>query len=569
MPTYRNLSGQVYQIGPHEIGYVRTKSDGKFYEVSGAGGSPKELTDQGYGSQYWRLANKQDEYADVDDLNQFLNEGGIVSSPRYDPAAIRDYERQKEYGMDPSQEYEPPPKMAPQARPQTRIITTPDGVRHKVQVGSKAEAKYEAQLNGQAYEPEEQNARSSSRGGSSRASGDTGQDTGQMATGPQQPVYQGFPASNLQPGQRGPEVQALQSWLMAQGFSIPSGATGFYGNETKAAVTALQRSLGVDTAGNDGYYGPRTRSALQGGSQSPVEVKKQAARQMEEGEVKREEPDRLAPYGYSLAPEAEQSFKMAPAKSFSEIYNGVFDSLGLKEVKKNIDDTLKKVNALDQQLADEISDINENPWLTDGVRRSQIQKLQERFDLKRAPHASNLTLYEDIYNNGRSEARYVAEQTLNQYNQEREFQLDEIDRWVDAAEKLAEAEEKARGSSADFKSVQGGLYNIRTGEWVVPPAPKSVGGGLYDTQEEEFIVPPTPKNTPTTGTSYETLGQELRSKVGPDGYTDPYEYLRLREKAKSASEFDKRFAYLVNPLSREMVGLKTATDKSTVKNPFQ
>lgn len=159
--------------------------------------------------------------------------------------------------------------------------------------------------------------------------------------------------------------------------------------------------------------------------------------------------DMLSSYGYALTSGAQQSFQIAPAKSFQEVYNGVYKSIGLGDVKKNIDKTMKDITKLDDELAEKTADINENPWLTEGVRVSQVRKLEERYDLKRAPYASNLTTLEDIYNNGRDEARYVATQTLNQYNQERQFQMDQIQAWQDAAERLYEAQYRAQKDSSD------------------------------------------------------------------------------------------------------------------------
>lgn len=67
---------------------------------------------------------------------------------------------------------------------------------------------------------------------------------------------------NLEPGSKGDDVKQLQQWLIGQGFKIPDGATGFYGPQTKSAVSQWQSSIGLDTAGNPGYFGPRSRSAV-------------------------------------------------------------------------------------------------------------------------------------------------------------------------------------------------------------------------------------------------------------------------------------------------------------------
>jgi hypothetical protein len=84
------------------------------------------------------------------------------------------------------------------------------------------------------------------------------------------PVVSAYPTSNLQPGQTSPEVAKLQQFLISQGYSIPDGATGFYGPQTKAAVTKWQQQKGVQ-AGNDfGYWGPKSIAAATGTGTAPA-----------------------------------------------------------------------------------------------------------------------------------------------------------------------------------------------------------------------------------------------------------------------------------------------------------
>ncbi|MDD5050897.1 MAG: peptidoglycan-binding protein [Candidatus Pacebacteria bacterium] len=73
--------------------------------------------------------------------------------------------------------------------------------------------------------------------------------------------------SNLTIGSTGADVTALQTWLIANGFSIPAGATGYFGSQTQSAVAAYQTSVGITPAA--GYVGPITRAKLnEGGSVS-------------------------------------------------------------------------------------------------------------------------------------------------------------------------------------------------------------------------------------------------------------------------------------------------------------
>lgn len=70
--------------------------------------------------------------------------------------------------------------------------------------------------------------------------------------------------TNLTVGSTGADVAALQTWLMAQGYSIPalaSGAAtpGYFGSQTKTAVMAYQAANGIP---NTGFFGPLTMASV-------------------------------------------------------------------------------------------------------------------------------------------------------------------------------------------------------------------------------------------------------------------------------------------------------------------
>ena len=64
--------------------------------------------------------------------------------------------------------------------------------------------------------------------------------------------------TDLTVGSTGASVSALQTWLISKGYSIPAGATGYFGTQTKAAVAAFQTANGISPAA--GYFGPITRA---------------------------------------------------------------------------------------------------------------------------------------------------------------------------------------------------------------------------------------------------------------------------------------------------------------------
>lgn len=63
-------------------------------------------------------------------------------------------------------------------------------------------------------------------------------------------------------GSTGSDVIALQEWLIAKGFAIAAGATGYFGGQTQAALARYQASVGIVPAA--GYFGPLTRARIQG-----------------------------------------------------------------------------------------------------------------------------------------------------------------------------------------------------------------------------------------------------------------------------------------------------------------
>ncbi|MDE2040935.1 MAG: peptidoglycan-binding protein [Patescibacteria group bacterium] len=74
-----------------------------------------------------------------------------------------------------------------------------------------------------------------------------------------------LPTRDLSLGASGQDVANLQSWLMTNGYSIPSiaggGAMGYFGMQTQSALESYQRAVGLPAYG---YYGNLTRQSMNG-----------------------------------------------------------------------------------------------------------------------------------------------------------------------------------------------------------------------------------------------------------------------------------------------------------------
>lgn len=65
---------------------------------------------------------------------------------------------------------------------------------------------------------------------------------------------------DLTVGSKGDDVTCLQNALIAKGFAIPAGATGYFGGQSVAAVKAWQKASGISPVA--GYFGAKSRAAF-------------------------------------------------------------------------------------------------------------------------------------------------------------------------------------------------------------------------------------------------------------------------------------------------------------------
>ncbi|MCA9359065.1 peptidoglycan-binding protein [Candidatus Kaiserbacteria bacterium] len=62
-------------------------------------------------------------------------------------------------------------------------------------------------------------------------------------------------------GKDGKDVTSLQNYLISKGYSIPAGATGYFGGQTQQALAKFQAANSISPA--SGHFGPITRGKIQ------------------------------------------------------------------------------------------------------------------------------------------------------------------------------------------------------------------------------------------------------------------------------------------------------------------
>lgn len=321
------------------------------------------------------------------------------------------------------------------------------------------------------------------------------------------PAESVFPTIPLQPGSTGDGVKSLQDFLVSQGYmtaeQVATGP-GIYGPQTTAAVAAWQQANGVDNSTGPGYWGPRSIEAAKrvssggtvlpstpieaGGTQGPGEssggfvfsptgVAQLSPEEAAVAHYKQVLGEQLASMGLSLPGDAENMATSNPIKFVNDLYGALYTNLGLSDVKSQYEGYVSRIEEINNELNDEISAVNDNPWLTEGIRAARINKLKEKYQGRIDSAVNSARLLESFYQDGTSQAQFLTQQTLALYNSEAGRKQDLYIRAMDNTAAIIEAEQKAMAPNYEgVRSANGGLFDVTTGQWIVPPTEKSSDG---------------------------------------------------------------------------------------------
>ena len=303
--------------------------------------------------------------------------------------------------------------------------------------------------------------------------------TGEEVINPQQPNIQASvqpPTVNLQPGATGQEVQQLQNWLVSQGYmtqeQVATGP-GIYGPQTTAALAKWQADHNVDNSTGVGYYGPRTMAAIKSVTSSNVTPALSGINaQIQDVQSKLNVISQAEQAGLTVTPQTSyqqaQEFLASPVGSYlsnmgiqanenwttalqtqptasvQSLYEQIYENSGLSELKGQINAYNNQIQAYDDELFDKVQEVNDNPWLTEGIRVAQIQKLEDKYENKKANYVAALNRAQSLYDSGREDARWAITQTLAQYNADRNFQQGQLEFAIQRAENARETAANAQ-----------------------------------------------------------------------------------------------------------------------------
>lgn len=122
-------------------------------------------------------------------------------------------------------------------------------------------------------------------------------------------------------------------------------------------------------------------------------------------------------------------------KFTQDLYNDQLDAHGVATAKLQLETLGKELEDLRNERDGKIADINENPWLSEGVRVARVNKLTERFEDREGNLLSRLNLTQAIYESGIQQAQFATSTAVNAYFASANLQQDWVFNQMDIAER--------------------------------------------------------------------------------------------------------------------------------------
>lgn len=188
------------------------------------------------------------------------------------------------------------------------------------------------------------------------------------------------------------------------------------------------KPTGTATPTTSETNGAATQASPNAGNPNPVQVAPQTA-------------SVISQRGFS--PEVTQAqAQKSPFNAFVDAYSALYKDMGLSSIKSEYEAITKQYKDLEDKKADEISDINDDPWLSEGVRQKRIQSVENRYESKTANLTGQMKQMESLYERGQEEVKFIAGQAMQASHQQDVLNQQWAIKAMELAQKDAEASEK-------------------------------------------------------------------------------------------------------------------------------
>lgn len=379
---------------------------------------------------------------------------------------------------------------------------------------------------------------------------------------PQAPVDQST-TQVVPPGQQQQGFSGSQSGQVQQAGNLQTPSVVDYLASIGQPTDFNSRKAMANQLGISGYTGTAQQnsqllSSLRG---APVTAQEQAAVPTSAGNVT-QTSQAVSPTGgpaqslatmgqtYGLT-STQNDFFNDPLGTISKITKQVYASTGIGDANNQIESISKDLEGLANSRDEELRAVDDNPWLTEGVRLRQREKINAKWSDKIDNRTNQLTLMENVRDSAQQQAQYALGTAISIYDNERRFQADQIQayqnqaqREFDNAIKLATAggNSKSDGAlgryqdamAAGIISPETGYFDFIGAENAAGRAPSTGGAGnsnqVIDNERalfSQFRSEPIVKDYNTILSKKLSVDQIIQSGVGgPGDLAVVYEFMK-------------------------------------------
>lgn len=194
---------------------------------------------------------------------------------------------------------------------------------------------------------------------------------------------------------------------------------------------------------------------------------------------------------------------------FIQQYKKALQDLGIADIKTQFDKVVKEQTDLINEMNGKINDIQDNPWMTQGVKDRNIQQIKNSYQLKLDTLTHQQTLYDSLYKEGIAQAQFLT-------TGEQKYQQDLIDN----AQKALDAQNKLDKLDTQVVDVGGNklLINSKTGAVISNLGKSSSISGSPTVKSGGLVV---------SQSNISQNQQKLSSTTGSDGYVNSALYQQL------------------------------------------
>lgn len=167
-------------------------------------------------------------------------------------------------------------------------------------------------------------------------------------------------------------------------------------------------------------------------------------------------------------PQTKDDFEADPISSIKDITKQILGAMGYDEANSAYKTIADELEQMENDRDDEIRNINDDPWLTEGVRIRQIKKVEEKWADRIDSRVNKLQLLDNVRDDARQQAQFALGTAISVWDTERKIQAAQTEQYYQQAQREFENSlklyELTQPKSADLPSgVQEYMFAVEQG----------------------------------------------------------------------------------------------------------